>query len=177
MICKFICGCSFISCKKKNSNEPDVLSNDSVTDTNLEITNIDHDMLDKFTLTINASTSQIITHDVLNPLHCNLNKKNEKIYKFTDQDLINWECPICFESIILSDKINNVCIPFQCNHLTCYDCFVNCINYKLNKSDIQNLNCSLCRSKLLVPWKNSNKIGKKKINVDKLKFYYSYPVC
>ena len=97
-----------------------------------------------------------------NPLHFIEIKTNSGDYnaieKILFNDLNEWCCPICFEDL------NNiklfVCVPFECNHLTCFNCFKKNCEYirHTNKKPKEVLKCSLCRASTTEEWNNAYKI-------------------
>lgn len=77
--------------------------------------------------------------------------------KFDSSRIIDNKCCICYNNFC---KCKNLCIPYQCNHLHCYECFK---DYSLFcKKNNQIITCPLCRKEISFIWLNSPCI----------KFYY-----
>ena len=182
-ICKFICKCAI----KENSNLTETTFSDSdevanENDVSRECSMIDTNILAKnkspnnnsIILSVDSVDSKMITEHIINPLQ----NKNVKLYHYNVSDLTNWECAICFENINSENATKNLCIPYNCRHLTCYECFVDYINYKKKvKDNIHLFNCSLCRKPITQYWKKSEKISKSLIEHSNIKFNYIFPVA
>lgn len=95
-------------------------------------------------------------------LKCNNKKNKENLNSyFFDKD---WICPICHTDIY--NKIN-VCSPFECKHIYCYECSK--LLYKWNKFP----KCPMCESKFKNSWIFKN-IQTKRYNSQNIYFYFSY---
>ena len=75
-----------------------------------------------------------------------------------------WICPICHTDSY--SKIN-VCSPFQCKHIYCYECVK--LLCKWNKFP----KCPMCESKFKNSWIYKN-IETKRYNFQNTYFYFSY---
>ena len=180
-ICKLICKCAIKKEKEfelsQSSDSDDISVNNNTINqsASIEIKNNTSDNgtteNDKIFLTIDSVDSKIIKKNIINPLHSN----SVTLYKYNYNDLNDWECAICFESINFEDTKKNLCIPYKCSHLTCYECFVDYINYKKKKDNNTIINCSLRRKPVTDRWMNTEKITKSTLEYKDLKFKYIYP--
>ena len=81
-----------------------------------------------------------------------------KINRINIQDILKCDCFLCYGK--LSD-CKTLCIPHECNHVICYQCFCNyCESLKINEyDDIRNkVSCPMCRKPASKGWKYSKDI-------------------
>lgn len=81
----------------------------------------------------------------------NYNEKNIKIYEESLNKILNniinlkskKICVICLNDI-------NECVKLNCNHYFHKKCFIDFINYEIDKKNILNTKCPYCRQKLII---------------------------
>lgn len=56
-------------------------------------------------------------------------------------DLLEFECPICVSDLPAKEKIET-----GCKHCVCKDCFVKCLEHKIDNMDFSIPKCSMCRT-------------------------------
>tara|TARA_Y100000389_G_C17434446_1_gene504625 strand:- start:1053 stop:1433 length:381 start_codon:yes stop_codon:yes gene_type:complete len=65
-----------------------------------------------------------------------------------------WCCPICLDNL---SEVTDFAYPFNCTHLTCYNCFCNQVNYYINNNlDPFSLECCLCCKDVKKIWKTTS---------------------
>ena len=71
----------------------------------------------------------------------------EKITLNIDKPLLDWTCPICFDTITM-DGMKIAC-PYTCGHICCYRCLEDeCRIIKKNRGlPSKTIRCSLCRAR------------------------------
>jgi len=118
----------------------------------------------------------------LNPLYDENLKKFDlieysKIKKFDVNQLIEDECCICFEKLY---KRKTICLPFKCNHILCFSCFVkycnSCRKTPQKKENLTNkVFCPLCREGVSLDWKQTKRISYFKDTLKKKVIEIVYP--
>lgn len=93
--------------------------------------------------------------------------------KISADDLREWSCCICFESIYTKNMY--ICNPYNCSHISCYACLIKKIKYEMNNTDYisteerafeKRIICSLCRAELSTRWKKNKYVKKFVLNFD-----------
>ncbi len=132
----------------------------------------------KFIRAINCKVNLNEENTNLNPIFDNKLKKFDlmeysKIKKFSINQLVEDECCICYENFL---KCKTICMPFKCNHIICFSCFLKyCISIRKNNIDSNISNkvfCPLCREAVNLDWKLTKRICfyKDKIENKKIEF-------
>ena len=83
-----------------------------------------------------------------------------------DQNLEEWDCPICLENI--ESGIDFIVSPFNCQHKICITCCKKSCKYlhQNNKDIITNFKCPLCKSNISEYYKNNKRLVGKKCTIN-----------
>ena len=102
--------------------------------------------------------------------------KNQKVSRKVklDEKIINdWECCICYSK--LNEGPIKICIPYKCDHITCYQCLCDYTSTIVENENNVNVSskiiCALCRSTLSERWLKKGCVQKYKLALNDKKFY------
>lgn len=83
---------------------------------------------------------------------------DDATFSANSDDSVQWECPVCFETIGEVDVIG----LYQCAHLACYQCFHSQVQYLVRSGLPLDLSCPICRASARAEYTRCRYLGRRR---------------